>query len=67
MVTVRESILEGSYRADSWALHPDGERIVVVQDVTAASVEAQTDGRPSPERFIVVVNWFEELLERTGN
>ena len=64
---IRESILEGSYRDNSWALHPDGERIVVTQDVTAASVEAQTDGTASPERFIVVVNWFEELRERMGN
>ncbi len=66
VVTVRESILEGPYRDDSWALHPDGERIVVVQDVTAASVEAQTDGTTSPERFLVVTNWFEELRERLG-
>ena len=48
-------------------LHPDGNRIVTTRLVTSLSSEAPADGTTSPERFLVVVNWFEELQERLGN
>ncbi len=66
VVSATDSILQGSYLPGNWALHPDGDRIVVTQDLTSASPEAQTDGTASPERFLVVVNWFEELRQAMG-
>ena len=67
VVTATDSILQGPYRTADWALHPDGDRMVVTQDITSTSAEGQTDGTVNPERFLVVVNWFEELRERVGN
>ena len=46
-------------------LHPDGDRLVVPQNVGAGT--AREGAAPEPERFQVVVNWFEELKERVGN
>ncbi len=66
VVTGTDSILHGPYQPRDWALHPDGDRIVVTQDVTPASEEAQGEGGADPERFLVVVNWFTELRERMG-
>ena len=65
VVTARDTILQGPYRPFDWDLHPDGDRFVVTRRVTSAS--AQTDGTASPERFLVVVNWFEELKARMGS
>ncbi len=67
VVTNTDSILEGPYQQLNWAIHPDGDRIIVTREVTSLSAEAPGDGPASPERFLVVVNWFEELLERVGN
>ena len=41
--------------------------MVVTQDITSTSAEGQTDGTANPERFLVVVNWFEELRQRMGH
>ncbi len=46
-------------------LHPDGDRLVVPQDVAAGT--APEGAASEPERFLVVVNWFEELRQRMGN
>ena len=62
-----DPVLQGPYLATTWALHPDGDRIVVTRDVTSVSAEAQTGGTANPERFLVVTHWFEELRERLGN
>ena len=43
---------------------PDGDRFVVTEDI---GVEEQTDEEMAPERFLVVVNWFEELRARMGS
>jgi len=60
-VLSREPVLTGSFVAEAWDLHPNGDRIVVVQ---TADLEGE-----GPERFLVVVNWFEELkaLTEQGN
>ena len=64
VVTATEVVLdEGPYNPLNSDLHPDGDRIAVIQRLTSASADQQ--GR-SPERFLVVVNWFEELRERLG-
>ena len=67
VVTATDSILQGSYAINSWSLHPDGDRIVVTQVVTSASAAASANGTAEPERYFVVVNWFEELRQRLGN
>jgi serine/threonine-protein kinase len=58
-VLSREPVLAGSYMAEAWDLHPDGDRIVVAQRTVLVAEEQ--------ERFVVVVNWFEELKQRVGN
>ncbi len=39
-------------------------RLVVPQDVAATDLDGGASGS---ERFLVVVNWFEELRQRMGN
>jgi Tol biopolymer transport system component len=44
-----------------WDLHPDGDRfIVLVPHASSTDSEAVS-------RYLVVLNWFEELKERMGN
>ncbi len=66
-VTSRDTVLTGTYQTTGSDLHPDGDRLVIPQNVSAPRGDAAADGAPEPERFLVVVNWFEELLERVGN
>ena len=63
VVQRRDSLFTGIYVGSGWSLHPDGDRLVVPQPVLAGQegVDSET------ERFIVVVNWFEELRQRMGN
>ncbi len=63
VVQSRDSLFTGTYVRIAWSLHPDGDRLVVPQPVLAGQegVDSET------ERFIVVVNWFEELRGRMGN
>ncbi len=67
VVLSRDTVLTGIYSTDHADLHPDGDRLVIPQNVGAAGSDAAADGAVEPERFLVVVNWFEELLERVGN
>ncbi len=48
----------------NWDIHPDGEQFLVMVDDAGG---AATGGEPSPTRFLVVLNWFEELKARVGN
>ena len=57
VVISRDTVLAGTYVSFFSDLHPDGDRLVISRDVAAQG----------PERFLVVVNWFEELLQRMGN
>ena len=61
-----EFVLEADRAGSPWAwdLHPDGERFLVM---VADGGSAPTQGEPSPTRFLVVLNWFEELQARVGN
>ena len=45
------------------ALHPDGDRFILAQPVSAGDVEAGAE----PARLILVTNWFEELRQRVGS
>jgi serine/threonine-protein kinase len=44
----------------AWDLHPDGDRFIVPVQADVAST-APSVGPAEPERFVVAVNWFEEL------
>ena len=66
-VTSRETVLTGTYRNLDSDLHPDGDRLVVPQDVGVPEGDGAGVGAQQPERFLVVVNWFEELRQRMGS
>ena len=55
-VLSRQPVLVGTYLAESWDLHPEGDRIVAVEG-----------GDSSRGRVILIQNWFEELKARVGN
>jgi serine/threonine-protein kinase len=53
--------------SNSWDLHPDGERFVItVAEGSPEPAAAAASGVPAT-RYLVVLNWFEELKERLGN
>lgn len=64
VVTTTNVVLEGPYLPINSDLHPDGDRIVVTTGDQSPASADQPDS--SSERFLVVVNWFEELRERLG-
>lgn len=57
-------MLAGTYRNGHADLHPDGDRLVIVQTLDEADAGADAD--VAPERFLVVTNWFAELRQRMG-
>jgi Tol biopolymer transport system component len=61
-VTVRDRRLVWAGDLVRWDLHPDGERVLVVQPQGGAE---ETD--VATDRYLVVLNWFEELKQRMGN
>jgi ketopantoate reductase len=65
VVLSRDSLFSGRYNAEAYDLHPDGDRVVVTLD--ASSATASAGGTSETERFVVVTNWFEELMQRMGN
>ena len=65
VVLSRDTLFTGDYLAGNSDLHPDGDRLVIRQVVGAAT--APEGAAPGSERFLVVVNWFEELRRRMGN
>jgi Tol biopolymer transport system component len=67
VVTSRDTLMAGTWLVRDSDLHPDGDRWIMLQDVSAPGGGGADDEALEPERFLVVVNWFEELLERVGN
>ena len=65
VVTSRETVLSGNYFNGSTDLNPDGDRLIVT--LGAETPSAASGDAAEPERFLLVVNWFEELKERIGN
>jgi serine/threonine-protein kinase len=55
------TVLVGEYAVGTWDLHPDGDRIVIGR--SAATQESDDEARP---RYVLVVNWFEELRAALG-
>ena len=62
VVVSRDTVITGAYRTFDSDLHPDGDRLIVSQDIAIAAAGIQ-----GLERFLVVTNWFEELRARMGN
>jgi len=52
-------VLVGRYALGTWDLHPDGDRIVIARTL-------EDDGDAPAQRYIVVVNWFDELRAALG-
>jgi len=50
-------VLSGDYADGTWDVHPDGERFLVAQDVSAAVAQGA--------RYLVVLNWFVDLTQLT--
>ncbi|HSG81845.1 MAG TPA: protein kinase [Gemmatimonadota bacterium] len=46
---------------EGWDLHPDGDRFIVL------APNARPPESSAASRYLVVLNWFEELKERMGN
>ena len=65
-MTSRDTVLTGVYLSFSSDLHPNGDRLVVSQLLSAVPGNAPAGGAAEPERFLVVTNWFTELRERMG-
>ena len=65
-MTSRDTVLAGPYQSISWDLHPDGDRLVAPKMINLGA-EAIAAAAMDPERFLVVVNWFEELRQRMGS
>ena len=63
VVQRRDSLFTGTYVRSGWSLHPDGDQLVVPQAVLAGQEGVDSEN----ERFVVVVNWFEELRQRMEN
>ena len=64
VVLSRDSLFAAGYFRPGSDLHPDGDRLVVPQNLNQV---ADLEREASAERFIVVTNWFEELRQRMGN
>ena len=67
VVTSRDTLMAGTWLVRDSDLHPDGDRWIMPREVSAPGGGGADDEALEPERFLVVVNWFEELLERVGN
>ena len=64
VVLSRDSLFTAGYFRPGSDLHPDGDRLVVPQNLGQAT---DLEIGASAERFFVVTNWFEELRQRMGN
>ena len=64
VVLSRDSLFTGDYLVDFSHLHPDGDRLVVPQNVFAAD---PGEDATRAQRLILVQNFFEELRQRMGN
>jgi hypothetical protein len=64
-VTATDTILTGSFDASAWDIHPDGDRFIVPAPRSEVGGSGP-GGEPEPIRFVVAVNWFEELLTIVG-
>ena len=66
VVISRDTVLTAAYRSFDSHLHPDGDRLVISQSLTASGANATADDALET-RFLVVTNFFEELRQRVPN
>jgi hypothetical protein len=64
-VVIREREARFVANMQNWDLHPDGEQFVVAVNSSAGA--AGNADASEEDRYLVVLNWFEELRERVGN
>ncbi len=64
VVISRDTVLTGAYRGSDSHLHPDGDRLVISQSISASGANATAD---AAQRLLIVTNFFEELRQRMGN
>ena len=60
-----EFVLAGDFASPDWDLHPDGDRFIVTSIVGAVPAGGGTP-TTQPERYLIVANWFTELLGAVG-
>ncbi len=65
VVTARDTLFAGRFSPFAMDLHPDGDRLITLRPTPGAMDAAAVP--IAAERFLVVVNWFEELRERLGD
>ena len=65
-MTAVDTLLTAAVDPAAWDLHPDGDRFIVPVPLDAATSDGREDP-PEPERFVVAVNWFEELNAKTAD
>ena len=61
MITVNSGVAQHM----DWDFYPDATRIVISQPVAAPRAPANTTASQLPARFIIVLNWVEELKAKT--
>ena len=65
-VLSREFVLAGDYASPDWDLHPDGDRFIVPRIVGAGAAAGGGTATADRERYLIVTNWFTELLAAVG-
>ncbi len=56
------TVLVGEYAVGTWDLHPQDDRIVI-----GRRAGLQDDDNESRPRYVMVVNWFDELRAALGD
>ena len=67
VVRQREPVFVMDLVGSGWDLHPDGDRFIVTEGAQTAPAPQGAPATSSPERYLIVLNWFEESKERVGN
>jgi serine/threonine-protein kinase len=63
LVLSTEVVFSGTVRG--FDPHPDGRRVLVAESLPAEATPEEAE-EPERVRWVVVTNWFEEMLERMG-
>jgi len=61
LFSLRRRISRSGGDQDDWDVHPDGRFLIAIDDVGAAGLVEGT-----APRYVVILNWFEELKRRLG-
>ena len=61
-----EVVLVVNTNFTGWDIHPDGEHFLVTVPYSAGGGTEAIASGDQPDRYLVVLNWFEELRQRMG-